>query len=154
MKANLPKLERWKPSVPKTGLLLLSGVTWIGVGIMLDGWSYAWLKNLNPPTSLLLAGSGFLLALIIHHFGFLRIVDKNLGRIMPKEGRHCLFSFFPWQSYVLMGIMIGIGYILRHSSFPKEYLAIIYSGIGTALILSSIRYLRTLMRLLIMKERL
>jgi hypothetical protein len=144
--SNNPEREKWKPGVPKSALLLIAGLTWIGVGVMLDGWSYFWLKHENPSSFLLLSGSGFVLALIIHHFGFLRIVDKNLGRIMPMEGKQCVFSFMPWKSYVLILIMIIFGYILRHSSIPKSYLAIVYTGIGTALILSSLRYLLYLFR--------
>lgn len=140
------EVEKWKPAVPKSTLLLIAGLTWIGIGIMLDGWSYSWLKNEKPTFLLLILGIGFVLALIIHHFGFLRIVDKNLGRILPMEGRQCIFSFMPWKSYVLILIMILLGFILRHSPIPKGYLAIVYTGIGTALILSSLRYLRYLIR--------
>ncbi|MFH0789538.1 MAG: hypothetical protein V2B13_18255 [Pseudomonadota bacterium] len=139
---NSSETKKWKPGVHKSALLLIAGLTWIGVGIMLDGWSYSWLKNENPSSLLLMSMIGFLLGLIIHHFGFLRIVDKNLGRIMPMEGKQCVFSFMPWKSYALILTMILIGYILRHSALPKYYLAIVYLGIGTALILSSVRYLR------------
>jgi len=60
------------------------------------------------------------------------------------EGRRCIFSFIPWKSYILIIIMIAIGFLLRHSPIPKLYLAVLYTGIGTALILSSVRYLRYL----------
>jgi hypothetical protein len=40
--------------------------------------------------------------------------------------------------------MISAGYFLRHSPVPKKLLAILYIAIGTALFLSSIRYLRYL----------
>ena len=139
---NNLETQKWKPGVHKRVLLLIAGLTWVGVGIMLDGWSYSWLKDENPSSLLLMSMIGFVLGLILHHFGFLRIVDKNLGRIMPMEGKQCVFSFMPWKSYALILIMILIGYILRHSALPKCYLAILYSGIGTALILSSVRYLR------------
>ena len=112
---------------------------------MLDGLSYSWLTLEKGDKALLAAGSGFLLALLIHHFGFLRIVDKNLGRILPMEGRRCVFSFMPWKSYLLIACMIIMGIGLRHSPIPKAYLSVLYIGIGTALILSSIRYLRVLL---------
>lgn len=144
MRGDPLERKRWKPGVSKSVLLLLAGMTWIGVGIMLEGWSYSWLRKTNPIIFWLMSGSGFILALFIHHFGFLRIVDKNISRILPREGKLCLFSFIPWKSYVIIVIMILLGYGLRHSPVPKEYLAVLYTGIGLALMLSSIRYIRYL----------
>ncbi len=95
---------------------------------------------------------GFVLALLIHHFGFLRIVDRNLGRILPMEGRRCLFSFMPWKSYILVMVMMLGGFLLRHSILPKSYLALLYLAIGTALMLSSVRYLRYLIMAMRGKE--
>ena len=144
MDSKKPELEKWKPGVSKRVLLLIAGVMWIGVGIMLDGLSYSWLWVEKPNSALIAAIVGFVSALIIHHLGFLRIVDKNLGRILPMEGKRCVFSFMPWKSYILIIIMILMGFLLRHLPVPKLYLAVLYSGIGTALILSSMRYLRHL----------
>jgi len=144
MNSRNPEIEKWKPGVPKSVLLLIAGIIWIGIGTMLDGLSYSWLKVEKPDYALLAAVIGFVCALVIHHFGFLRFVDRNLGRILPMEGRRCVFSFMPWKSYILIMVMILIGFLLRHSSIPKVYLAVLYTGIGTALILSSVRYLRYL----------
>jgi hypothetical protein len=44
--------------------------------------------------------------------------------------------------------MISMGIALRHSALPKRYLSILYIGIGLALFLSGIRYLRFFVRLL------
>lgn len=141
------KIEKWKPGVPKSTLLLLGGMMWIIVGMMLNGWAFTWLRNERHDFALLALIIGFICSLVIHHFGFLRIVDKNLDRILPMEGRRCVFSFLTWKSYVLVVIMIVTGYSLRHSPIPKLYLAVPYAGIGTALILSSVRYLRYLVRI-------
>ena len=138
------KSEKWKPGVPKSILLLVAGLIWIGVGVMLEFISFSWLKAENPDNAVLALVFGFLIALIIHHFGFLRIVDKNLGRILPMQGKQCVFSFMPWKSYIVIALMICIGFFLRHSQIPKMYLAVLYCGIGTALILTSVRYLRYL----------
>ena len=146
-----PEIEKWKPGVPKSTLLLMAGLIWLGIGILMDSLAYYWLKNENPRTVLVISSLGFILALLIHHFGFLRIVDKNLGRILPMEGKRCVFSFMPWKSYLLIMVMILMGFLIRHSSIPKPDLAVLYSGIGTALILSSVRYLRYL--LLVLKDK-
>jgi hypothetical protein len=135
--------QNLKPSVPKYGLLILAGTMWCGVGIMLVSMAAHWLVvyNGNP---WLYAGVGFIIALIVHHFGFLRIVDKNLGRISKLPAHPCAFSFISWKSYFIIAIMVSMGIILKHSSIPKQYLAVIYTSIGLALFLSSIRYFRNL----------
>ncbi len=136
--------ERFKPAVDRSVLLLLAGLVWICVGAMLLRFSYSWLHASREGASLVLVGAGVLLALVIHHFGFLRVVDKNLGRILPMEGKKCVFSFMSWRSYLIVAVMVVLGVSLRHSPIPKRYLSILYTGIGLALILSSVRYLRVL----------
>jgi len=134
-----------KPAVDKNILIFLSGFMWVAVGTMLLYLSYSWLNASHAQNSFLFAGVGVTAALVIHHFGFLKIVDKNLGRILPLEGKQCVFSFMPWKSYVLVAVMIIMGVLLRHSPLPKPYLSVLYIGIGLSLILSSVRYLRVLL---------
>jgi hypothetical protein len=141
------KIRQWKPGVQKTALLFLAGALWMVVGTLLDVRAYSWLKSETQIHALLAAAAGFAAALLIHHFGFLRIVDRNLGRILPMEGKRCVFSFMPWKSYLLIALMILFGSLLRRSPVPKLYVAVLYSGIGTALCLSSIRYLRILLQM-------
>ena len=136
--------ERFKPAVSKSFLLFLAGFIWIAVGIMLTLFATRWLIAYGKSLALLYAAVGLGLSLVIHHYGFLRIVDKNLGRISKMEGKRCAFSFITWRSYIIVAMMITMGIMLRHSAIPKQYLSILYIGIGMALILSSIRYFRNL----------
>jgi hypothetical protein len=135
-------IERLKPAVSKATLLFIAGAVWMVIGVMLNALSYSWLRVEKPAGAVFLASIGFICGLIIHYFGFSRIVKKNVGRILPMQGRRCLFSFMPWKSYLLVVSMILMGSFLRHSSIPKKYLAVVYTGIGTALILSGYHYLR------------
>jgi len=140
------KVAKIKPAVNKEVLLFLAGFMWFGVGTMLLFLSFSWLKAFQVHGSFMYCAIGVAVALLVHHFGFLKIVDRNLGRILPMEGTRCIFSFMTWKSYIMVAVMIAMGTLLRHSPIPKPYLSILYIGIGLALILSSIRYLRTLMR--------
>ena len=135
-------IKKYKPAVPKAVLLFLAGGLWLGVGCMLVFLAASWLREAAQVNRILFAGAGILLALLIHAFGFSKIVDKNLGRILPAEEKRCVFSFMPWKSYLLILLMITLGIVLRHSSLPKHYLAVLYIAIGLALTLSSVRYLR------------
>ncbi len=139
-------LERYKPGVGKHILLLLSGVLWIGVGFMLLTFAVHWLSVEQGAAVLVPAVLGITISFVIHHFGLLKVVDKNLGRILPMEGKRCLFAFQSWKSYIIIVVMVGMGITLRHSPIPKPYLAIFYIGMGLALILSSFRYLHVFLK--------
>lgn len=136
------KIDQFKPAVGKNVLIFLSFFVWVAVGSMLLAFAWSWLNASDGDGSFLFVGVGAGAALLIHHFGFLKIVDKNLGRILPMEGDKCLFSFMTWKSYITVVVMVTLGTWLRHSPIPKTYLSILYIGIGLSLILSSIRYLR------------
>ncbi|HUV49737.1 MAG TPA: hypothetical protein VMW78_01780 [Anaerolineae bacterium] len=139
------KTAKIKPAVNKDVLLFLAGFMWFGAGTMLLFLSFSWLNAFQVHGSFLFGGIGVTVALIVHHFGFLKIVDKNLGRILPMEGKKCIFSFMTWKSYIILAVMVTMGTLLRHSPIPKPYLSMLYIGIGLALILSSVRYLRVLL---------
>ncbi len=136
------KIDRYKPAVPREILLFLAGIVWEGVGVMLCFLAFSWLSARPALHVWAFAVAGAALAMLIHHFGFLRIVDKNLGRILEMDEKSCLFSFISWKSYLLIMVMVAMGVGLRHSALPKQYLAILYIAIGLALILSSVRYMR------------
>ena len=140
------KIDKIRPAVDKRALIFLSFFIWIVVGTVLLLFAYSWLKASRINNSFQFVGMGIGAALVIHHFGFLKIVDKNLGRILPMEGKKCAFSFMTWKSYIIVAVMVTMGTLLRHSAIPKTYLSILYIGIGLSLILSSIRYLRVLLK--------
>ena len=132
--------KKLNPAVRKPILVLLSGIVWLGTGFMLISMAVIWFKNSVNQHAIWFALTGVLAGIIIHRFGFLRIVNKNLDRIRSIEGKFCAFGFMAWKSYILIVIMMTMGILLKHSAIPKEYLLIIYMGIGLALALSSTRY--------------
>jgi len=138
--------NKYKPAVKRKYLILISGLMWITIGIMLNILAIRWLTESYVDTTWLYISVGVTLALVIHHFGFLKIVDRNLGRIKSLDPESCVFAFMSWRSYLLVLVMITMGILLRHSSIPLNVLSIIYIGIGLALVLSSIRYLRIFIR--------
>jgi uncharacterized membrane protein len=138
--------QKFKPAAGKRILVFLAGFAWICAGTVLLSFSATWLNGFFAKGSLKFTGAGVLLALVIHHFGFLKVVDKNLGRLLPVNEPKCLFSFISWKSYIIIIVMITMGVLLRQSPIPKPMLSVLYTGIGLALILSSIRYLRICMK--------
>ena len=138
----MKNIKKSNVGVSKSVLIFMAGFIWASVGTMLIILAHSWLSPELSSTSLKYAGIGVGLALMIHHFGFLKITDKNLRRILSMKEKKSIFSFISWKSYLLIPLMIAMGAILRHSKIPNQYLAIVYIGMGLALFLSSIRYMR------------
>ena len=136
----------FKPAVTNDLLLFIAGVVWAAVGFMLLSLAYSWLSKASNIKIYPFVITGVAGALVIHHFGFLKIAEKNLKRILEMQDKSCIFAFIPWKSYLIIAIMILMGAVLRHSVIPKHYLAVLYIAIGLALALSSVRYIRVFIR--------
>jgi hypothetical protein len=145
-------INKLNPAVDKKFLILLAGVVWCGVGIMLILFAVSWLSNYQGRGTFLFYLAGFLAAMPIHHFGFLKLADKNLRRLLPITEKKCIFSFITWKSYLIIIIMVSLGITLRQSKIPKEYLSVLYNGIGLGLFLSGIRYFRISLSLIFNRD--
>jgi len=138
----MKKADKSNPAVTNNLLLFLAGIVWVFVGIILLFLAFSWLLTDSDLNIYLFVSAGVALALLTHHFGFLKITDKNSKRILLMNEKKCLFAFITGKSYLIIAVMIAMGIVLRHSAIPKQYLAILYIGIGLGLILSSVRYIR------------
>jgi len=135
-------IRRFTPAINTPMLLILAGLLWFSVGIMLCNFAYHWLLHYEGKYTILIVISGTVLALLFTKFKFKKFADKNINRIKAKGDKSCAFSFMSWQTYIIVAFMMTMGIILRHSSLPKEYLSILYIGIGGALFLSSFGYFK------------
>ena len=136
-------LKKYDPAVDKKVLIIVSGIIWSIVGILLVTSAVRWLTGVSAYAAAWLETAGIILALLIHCYGFSKLVQKNISRILAKEGKVCIFGFQPWKSYFIILIMISMGTVLRSSPLPIHYLSPIYTGFGGAMILSSFKYYRT-----------
>ena len=126
--------------VPRQHLLLIAAGAWfIAGGILVwRGCVYVeftsmWVVKLIIA---LIGGMFFFLGM------FLKISGRHIRRIrtLPQE-RPLFLSFFGWRSYVLMGIMIAGGVLLRTTHLVcNEYLALFYFFMAMPLLLSSVRF--------------
>lgn len=140
-------MARFEPSVKSRYLILLAGFVWLVVGAALGRVAARWLLHTGGQFAAGLGLAGAVLAVLIHTFGFSRLVDRNVERIRQKPAVTCAFGFQSWKSYLLIMVMITMGVFLRSSPMPKHYLAVVYAGFGGAMVLSSIRYFRKFLAL-------
>jgi hypothetical protein len=132
----------WEPSAKRSTLFLTAGLTWTAVGVGLIAVALFWLLNAERyalPTLVL----GLVAGWFIYRLGFLRMVRQNVARVRqlaPEKERICVFAFQAWRSYIIVPVMILLGYALRHLPVAKVFIAPVYLGIGLGLALASIHY--------------
>ncbi|HSO77241.1 MAG TPA: hypothetical protein VLQ76_01620, partial [Bacteroidales bacterium] len=122
-----------------------AGFMWMGVGIMLCEMAFRWLVASQQP--LPFAVAGIATGIAVYRFGFVKIAQKNINRIEELPGKRCFFSFMTFRSYLLVIVMMTLGITLRHSAIPREWLSVLYNGIGIGLALSSFRYFKSYLNL-------
>ena len=134
------KVNDLTPRISKHYLLLVSALVWTFAGGLLLKRGYTFLMNYPDFIALKFAGcliGGFIFFKLL----FNKISGKHVLRIqqLPID-RPCLFSFFNFRSYLMMGIMISSGIFLRKSAaISPEYLSLIYIMMGIPLLMSSFR---------------
>lgn len=134
------------PAAKRKTLVLLAGIVWSAVGIGLMVAAMFWIlpyRSVELPWII----AGIIAGVVIFRFGFSRLVKINIARIFsqaPGKDRVCLFAFQNVRSYVIVVVMMAMGYTLRHLPISKMYIMPIYAAIGLALLLSSFIYYRQL----------
>ena len=133
--------ETLKPKLPRRYLLFIAGAVWTfaggmllfkGVGLLSAGVHHLWIKLL------IVTVGGILFYLLL----FSKISMKHAKRILGlKHEFPCLFSFFNFSSYGVMGVMISGGILMRRAEvISPEYLPLFYITMGIPLFLSAIRF--------------
>ncbi len=145
-------LNSLKPAVTKLWLIALAGLVWTGVGVMLCRLAYVWLAVVHGGVATRFALFGGVMAIVAYYFGFSKIARKNIKRLGLLTEKTCVFAFQTWKGYLIIGLMITLGAVLRNSAIPKQYLAIIYTAIGGAIFLSSWHYYGLLWKILVQKN--
>ena len=130
------------PSARRSTLILIAGLVWSAVGLGLIAAATYWLLRSDKyvlPALIL----GLIIGWAVYAFSFAKLVRKNLARIRqlaPGKDRICLFAFQHWRSYIIVVVMIMMGYTLRHLPIAKIYIAPVYLAIGLGLSLASFHY--------------
>lgn len=127
--------------VKKRALLLIAGIVWLIAGFnvaRLGIISYFEIEQ---------QWYWYVLSVVIFLlFGtmFYRMSVKHTKRIMGySEERQPFWRFFDLKAYIIMAVMMGGGIGLRAAGvFPNQFVAFFYSGLGCALALAGILFIR------------
>lgn len=123
----------------KRGLILLNAALWgfAGYKILSKGLPALFANhNLWVVVLCLLIAAGFLAM-------FRKVSGKYVTRIQNLEGTHFPFyKFMSVKGYILIAFMMSLGIIAsRIPGMPEAFFAAFYPGLGSGLLLGSIRYL-------------
>lgn len=129
-------------SVRKRGLLFVSFLVWAFAGSMLLRRALIMIDYSDPFIAVKVIVS-IILGVLFFFVVFNRISSRNIVRIRNMEAKkHLFLSFFRWQSYVMMVLMIALGIALRNLGIvPLPYLGLFYFIMATPLLISSVRFL-------------
>ncbi len=139
-----PLFAKYRPAVLRFWLRFTAGSLWSGVGILLCIVACHWFSTIAWPGNAIGVALGFGGGFVVYRYGFSKIAAKNIARIAGQPEKVCVFAFQAWRSYLLIVVMVFLGYSLRHSHLSLAVLAAIYACIGTALALSSCLYFEQL----------
>jgi len=126
----------------KRYLYFIAALIWGAPGIMIA------IKGINAyrsmPTDelwwLILITIGVLTGFI---WMFRRIVDRYCGLIAAQPEKTSIWHTFPLKGWILVIGMSCLGMALKFMPFiPAEFTASFYSGLGPALVLAAIRFIR------------
>ena len=125
--------------IKKRQLLLLASVVWLIAGfnvlkIGLD--SYVGLDN---PLNLLMSLAIFIIFWLMV---FSKLTKKHTTRITGyTEEKQLFIKFFDRKSFIIMAVMITGGITIRVLHLlPLSFIAVFYSGLGSALFLAGILF--------------
>jgi len=135
-------LQRIKPGIAKRWLVFMAGVIWLVVGIRLSGMAFQWLWD-YPGNAFVFLLPALAVLYLKYQYVFIKFDKKNIARIEELPEKACAFAFLSWKGYLLITVMMALGITLRHTTLPREYLSILYLGVGMTLIVASFRYFRT-----------
>lgn len=148
MLQNSNNASKRKPfQVKKQNLLIIAALVWVAAGINilhigLEAYAEGYATTLNEVLSVAVG--------LVFWFGtFYKLTKKHTQRIASYEEQHQYFwHFFDLKSFIIMAIMMTGGIALRVSGVaPSVFIAIFYTGLGSALALAGILFARNRMQL-------
>ena len=134
-------IKKFTPRVSKRILLFISGLVWgfAGFRVFTLGFGDVMSHHGNLIITIIFAAVIFF---VFFKFIFSKMFKKHTTRIVnSKLDKHCVFSFFDFKSYLIMGFMIFFGISVRNLGiFNPVYLGDFYMGLGAALFMAGVYF--------------
>ena len=120
-------------------LLLLASIVWLiaGFNVVKIGFT----SYVDNVTIINLVLSAIIFSLFWFKV-FNKLVDKHTVRIKSyTTEKQYFWNFFDLKSFIIMAFMMTFGILIRvFNLMPEVFIAVFYSGLGTALFLAGIKF--------------
>ncbi|MGL9748412.1 hypothetical protein [Enterococcus sp. DIV0170] len=125
--------------VKKLTLLLLASVVWLIAGFNVLKIGIETYANYLSVINFLLS---VLVFLIFWFMVFHKLTIKHTERISNyTKDRQFILNFFDLKSFLIMAVMITGGLLIRKFSLlPDRFIAVFYTGLGSALFLAGVLF--------------
>ena len=125
--------------VRRETLLIIAGLLWLFAGTKVFLLGLSLYGPYEDGINLLFSAEIFALFLA---FAFRPVVRKHRARIKAlEEKRQPIFYFFDRKSYIMMVMMMAIGFVVRaFGILPLKFIAVFYSGLGAALVAAGVAF--------------
>ena len=126
--------------VKKRTLLFIAGAVWLIAGFNVARLGILSYHIIEPKWYMYL-----LTVLVFALFGamFFKMSKKHTKRILGYEGDRPFWHFFDLKAYLIMACMMGGGIGFRAMGiFPDLFVSFFYSGLGCALALAGVLFLK------------
>ncbi|HIP40715.1 MAG TPA: hypothetical protein EYG88_15340 [Desulfocapsa sulfexigens] len=128
------KLSRLKPNASSSVHLFVAASLWTVVGIVLMSRGVSWLSTIDKLWIIIPA---FLTGTLKSLYMLDKSAKKSINRIVATRDGRCIGGVYSVKTWLLVLVMMTAGYLMRHSSLPKEFLGLFYVSIGWGLLFSS-----------------
>lgn len=126
--------------IKKNSLLFLAGLVWsiAGYNVLNIGYQ-AYKENL----SIILIPLSLAIFFLFKNIIFGNMVKKHTKRITEyKNDKQWFWKFFDMKSFAIMIFMMSFGIIVRVNNLaPESFIAFFYTGLGSALLFSGLKFI-------------
>ncbi|HID70496.1 MAG TPA: hypothetical protein EYP35_08580 [Desulfobacterales bacterium] len=123
-----------KPNASSSVHLFVAASLWTVVGIVLMSRGVSWLSTIDKLWIIIPA---FLTGTLKSLYMLDKSAKKSINRIVATRDGRCIGGVYSVKTWLLVLVMMTAGYLMRHSSLPKEFLGLFYVSIGWGLLFSS-----------------
>ncbi|MDU5110987.1 MAG: hypothetical protein E6248_11105 [Clostridium sp.] len=132
--------------IKKNSLLFLAGLVWsiAGYNVLNIGYQ-AYKENV----SIILVALSLTIFLLFKNMIFGNMVEKHTKRITEyRNDKQWFWKFFDMKSFAIMAFMMSFGIIVRVNNLaPESFIAFFYTGLGSALLFSGLKFISNYLRI-------
>ncbi len=132
-------LESAKPSAPARVHLLLAALLWtvVGAALLFFGVRWAWDERCEHAVWWLAAS--VVVGLLKARFVLGQAAPRMIDRIRARGDGKCIGGFLSPTTWLFVLLMVAAGRLLRGEWVPRFVVGLVYTAVGTALLVASRR---------------